>query len=202
MRVSWLIPFTAGMFVVPTLYGVIGDDARNHIEGLALRLRTQFQANLPPRDDASAPVVKDLAPRPGLQGLQGEGGTANKAEAPVEGRAPVDPTPKADAEVGSPGGMGAPAIQGGKAAPVPGPAPGAERPERNSRDPDALAQDPEKGTSGDRGPSPRVEMAARCKPKSVRRSPIANRAAKGPTRGSCRYSPPGREAGSTGETRS
>ena len=46
MRVSWLIPFTAGMFVVPSLYGVIGDDARNHIDGLALSLRTQFQSQL------------------------------------------------------------------------------------------------------------------------------------------------------------
>ena len=146
MRVSWLIPFTAGMFVVPTLYGVIGDDARNHIEGLALRLRTQFQANLQPRDNFSAPVVKDSAPRPDLQG----------PKPPVEGRAPDDPTPKADAQVSSPSGRGTPAIQGDKVAPVPGPAPGAERPERNSRDPDALAQDPEKGTAGDRGPSPTV----------------------------------------------
>ena len=78
MRVSWLIPFTAGMFVVPTLYGVIGDDARNHIDGLALSLRTQFQASFPPRDNTSAPVVNDSAPRAGLQGPQGERGPRTK----------------------------------------------------------------------------------------------------------------------------
>ena len=79
MRVSWLIPFTAGMFVVPTLYGVIGDDARNHIDGLALSLRTQFQASFPPRDNTSAPVVNDSAPRAGLQGPQGERGPAEQS---------------------------------------------------------------------------------------------------------------------------
>ena len=137
MRVSWLIPFTAGMFVVPTLYGVIGDDARNHIDGLALSLRTQFQASFPPRDNTSAPVVNDSAPRAGLQGPQSERGP-NKAESPVEGRAPDVTTPKADVEVDSPGGRGT------KVAPVPGPPPVAERPERNSGDPGPL------------GPSPRV----------------------------------------------
>ena len=156
MRVSWLIPFTAGMFVVPTLYGVIGDDARNHIDGLALSLRTQLQASFPPRDNTSAPVVKDSAPRSGLQGPQGERGPSNKAESPVEGRAPDVATPKADVEVGSPGGRGTPAVQGSKVAPVPGPAPSAERPERNSGDPSALAQDPEKGGPGHRGASPGV----------------------------------------------
>ena len=156
MRVSWLIPFTAGMFVVPMLYGVIGDDARNHIDGLALSLRTQFQASFPPSDNTRAPVVNDSAPRAGLQGPQGERGPSNKAESPVEGRAPDVATPKADVEVGSPGGRGTPAVQGSNIAPVPGPAPGAERSERKSGDSGALAQDPEKGGPGHRGAPPGV----------------------------------------------
>ena len=82
MRVSWLIPFTAGMFVVPMLYGVIGDDARNQIDGLALSLRTKFQASFPPSDNTREPVGNDSAPRAGLQNPQSERGPSNKAESP------------------------------------------------------------------------------------------------------------------------
>ena len=70
-------------------------------------------------------------------------GGSNKAKSPVEGRAPDVATPKADVEVDSPGGRGT-RRSGSKVAPVPGPAPGAERPERNSGDSGALAQDPRK----------------------------------------------------------
>ena len=134
MRVSWLIPFTAGMFVVPMLYGVIGDDARNQIDGLALSLRTKFQASFPLSDNTREPVGNDSAPRAGLQNPQGERGPSNKAEPPDERRAPDAARPKTDGDVGSPGKKGAPAVQGSNIAPVPSPVPGAERSERKPGD--------------------------------------------------------------------
>ena len=77
-----------------------------------------------------------------------------KSKSPVKGRAPDVATPKADVEVDTPGGRGTPAVQGSNVAPVPGPAPGAERSERKSEDSGALAQDPEKGGPGHRGAPP------------------------------------------------
>ena len=144
MRVSWLIPFTAGMFFIPALYGVIGDYARNQIEDLALRLRTQFQASL------TSPVGKVSNPHPGTLGPHGEQGTSNKVQAPVEGRTLGIARPKADPD-DDPG-----------VAPIPNLAPG--KPEKNLGNSGAVAQHPEKGASANDRAFSNVQRPPRDKP--------------------------------------